>query len=134
MEREVEDVGALVREAGGPAFVWGISSGAVLALEATNRLTGIKKLALYEAPFIVDDSRPTTTNDWVRISEAVAAGRRSDAVKLFLKAVGAPGFFIALMRLMPAWAKLKTIRQPLPYDGPIVQNNHRGKQLPASLW
>ncbi len=134
MEREVEDIGALVSEAGGTAFVWGISSGAVLALEAANRLPGIKKLALYEAPFIVDDSRPTTTNDWVRISEAVAAGRRSDAVKLFLKAVGAPGFFIALMRLMPAWSKLKAVAHTLPYDGAIVQDNQRGKPLPASRW
>jgi hypothetical protein len=46
-----------------------MSSGAVLALEAANRLIGIKKLALYEAPFIVDDTRPTTEDDWDRISE-----------------------------------------------------------------
>src|SRR2546422_6106803 len=71
VEREVEDLEALVNEAGGAAFVWGVSSGAVLALEAANRLTGIKKLALYEAPVIVDDSRPVTKGDWARISEAV---------------------------------------------------------------
>ena len=76
-----------MREAGGAAFVWGMSSGAVLALKAANRLSGIKKMALYEAPFIVDDSRSTTESDWVRIGEAVAADRRSDAVKLFLKSV-----------------------------------------------
>src|SRR5438105_3268893 len=46
VEREVEDIEALVNEAGGSAFVWGMSSGAVLALEAANRLRGIKKLAL----------------------------------------------------------------------------------------
>src|SRR5438093_12458198 len=85
VEREVEDLEALVNEAGGAAFVWCTSSGAALALEATSRLSGIKKLALYEAPFIVDDSRPTTEDDWVRINEAVAAGRRSEAVTLFLK-------------------------------------------------
>src|SRR5260370_36248562 len=115
MEREVEDIGGLVSEAGGTAFVWGISSGAVLALEAANRLPGIKKLALYEAPFIVDDSRPTTTNDWVRISEAVAAGRRSGAVKLLLKAAGAPGFFNDLIALMSALHKLKTVAYADPY-------------------
>src|ERR1700719_3167269 len=99
VEREVEDIAALLSEAGDAAFVWGMSSGAVLALEAANRLSGIKKLALYEAPFIVDDSRSTTEGDWVRIGEAVAADRRSDALKLFLKLVGAPAFFIVLMRL-----------------------------------
>jgi pimeloyl-ACP methyl ester carboxylesterase len=134
VEREVEDIAALLGEAGGVAFVWGISSGAVLALEAANRLSGIKKLALYEAPLIVDDCRSRTEEDWVRIDAAVAADRRSDAVKFFLKLVGVPGFFIALMRLLPVWAKLKAVAHTLPYDGAIVKENQRGKPLPASQW
>jgi pimeloyl-ACP methyl ester carboxylesterase len=134
VEREVEDIAALLSEAGGAAFVWGMSSGAVLALEAANRLSGIRKLVLYEAPFIVDDSRSTTEGDWVRIDEAVAADRRSDAVKFFLKAVGVPAFFIVLMRLMPVWAKLKAVAHTLPYDGAIVRDNQRGKPLPANRW
>jgi pimeloyl-ACP methyl ester carboxylesterase len=134
VEREVEDIAALLREAGGATFVWGMSSGAVLALEAANRLSGIKKLALYEAPLIVDDCRSMTEDDWVRIGAAVAADRRSDAVKLFLKSVGVPGFFIALMRLLPMWSKLKAVAHTLPYDGAIVKDNQRGKPLPASQW
>jgi pimeloyl-ACP methyl ester carboxylesterase len=135
VEREVEDIATLLSEAGGTALVWGMSSGAVLALEAANRLSGIKKLALYEAPFIVDDTRPTTEDDWDRISAAVAADRRSDAVKLFLKSVGAPGFARALMPLMiPVWSKLKAVAHTLPYDGAIVRDNQRGKPLPASRW
>src|SRR5882672_5922805 len=133
VEREVEDIAALLSEAGGAAFVWGTSSGAVLALEAANRLSGIKKLALYEAPFIVDDTRPTT--DWDRISAAVAADRRSDSVKLFLKSVGVSGFVRAFMPLMiPVWSKLKAVAHTLPYDGAIVRNNQRGEPLPASRW
>ena len=123
VEREVEDIAALLREAGGTAFIWGTSSGAVLALEAANRLSGIMKLALYEAPFIVDDSRPTTEDDWCRINEAGAAGRRS-----------APGFFIALMQLTPLWSKLKAIAHTLPNDGAIVQDKQRGKKLSADRW
>src|SRR6266404_4376526 len=73
VEHEIEDIAALLSEAGSAAFLWGISSGAVLALEAANRLKAIKKLALYEAPFIVDDTRPTT--DWDRISAEI--GRAS---------------------------------------------------------
>src|SRR5438552_512090 len=73
VEREVEDLETLLNEAGGTAFVWGTSSGAVLALEAANRLCGIQKLALYEAPFMLDGSGITTENDWPRIREAVAA-------------------------------------------------------------
>jgi pimeloyl-ACP methyl ester carboxylesterase len=134
VEREVEDIEALVNEAGGAAFIWGISSGAVLALEATNRLTGIKKVAVYEAPFIVDDSHPTTKGDWVRINQAIAANRRNDAVKFFLKLIGLPAFFIALMRLMPVWSKLKAVAHTIPYDGAIVQDNQQGKPLPANRW
>ncbi len=134
VENEVEDIAALLREAGGTAFLWGMSSGAVLALEAANRLTGIKKLALYEAPLVVDNSRPTTEDDWVRISEAVAANRRSKAVKLFLKSVGVPAFLIAVMPLTPMWSKLRAIAHTLPYDGAIVGENQRGQPLPFDCW
>jgi pimeloyl-ACP methyl ester carboxylesterase len=134
VEREVEDIHALVSEAGGTASLWGVSSGAALALEAANRLGGIKKLALYEAPFIVDDSRATTAEDWVRIREAVAAGRPNDAVKAFLTSVGMPAFFIALMRLTPVWPKLRAVAHTLPYDGDIVQNNQRGQPPPPYSW
>jgi hypothetical protein len=89
---------------------------------------------LYEAPFIVDESRSTPADDWVRIGEAVAANRRSDSVRIFLKSVGLPGFFTKLMRLMPIWSKLKAIAHTLPYDGAIVRDNQRGKPLSASRW
>src|SRR6267154_4426106 len=65
VEREVEDIQALINEAGGSAFVYGVSSGAALALEAANHGLAIKKLALYEAPFIVDDSRPPIPKDFL---------------------------------------------------------------------
>jgi hypothetical protein len=82
----------------------------------------------------VDDSHPATKDDWVRINEAVAANRRNDAVKFFLKLVGLPAFFIALMRFMPVWSKLKAVAHTIPYDGAIVQDNQRGKPLPANRW
>src|SRR4051812_46105454 len=132
VEREVEDIEALVKEAGGAAFVYGVSSGAALALEAANRLPGIRKLALYEAPFIVNDTRAPISKDyWARIGESVAAGRRGEAVQLFLKVVGVPAIFVALMRVMPVWSKLKAIAHTLPYDGALVQDNQRGQPLPA---
>jgi len=65
IEREVEDLEAIIMAAGGSAFVFGVSSGAALALEAANRGLAIEKLALYEAPFIIDNSRPPTPDDFV---------------------------------------------------------------------
>jgi pimeloyl-ACP methyl ester carboxylesterase len=135
VEREIEDIQALIDEAGGPAFVYGISSGAVLALEAANHGLAIKKLALYEAPFIVDGSRSPTPQDFVpRLNHLISTDRRGDAVKLFMKLVGVPGIFIALMRLMPVWSKLKAVAHTLPYDIALTQDNQRGKPLPAGQW
>ena len=107
IEREVDDIAALIAEAGGTAYLFGVSSGAVLALDAASRLTGISRLALYEAPFIVDDTRPPLPSEFrSRLKDAVAADRRSDAVAMFLKLVGVPGFGVAIMRLMPVWKTL----------------------------
>ena len=55
VEREIEDIGALINDNGGPAFVVGFSSGAALALAAAAHGLNISKLALYEPPFMVDD-------------------------------------------------------------------------------
>src|SRR5713226_9035537 len=135
VEREVEDIEALIKEAGGSAFVFGISSGAALALEAANRGLAIRQLALYEAPFIVDDSRPPIPNDFLaRLNGLIASDRRGDAVRLFMKLVGVPAIFVAIMRFMPAWRKLKAVAHTLPYDITIVQDNQRGRPLPAKRW
>src|SRR5947199_8818025 len=81
VEREVEDIEALITEAGGTAFVFGHSSGAVLALEAARLLpTKITKLAVYEPPFLVDDSQAPLPEDAItRLTEPVSAGRRGEA-------------------------------------------------------
>jgi pimeloyl-ACP methyl ester carboxylesterase len=134
IEREVEDLAALIREVGESASVFGISSGAVLALEAARRGLSIRKMALFEPPFIINNSRPTTESEWVHINQAIASSRRSDAVKLFLKAVGAPGFFVAIMRWLPLWKKLKSVAHTLPYDGALVKEFQKGEELPTNRW
>jgi pimeloyl-ACP methyl ester carboxylesterase len=75
--REVEDIAAIIDEAGGKAFLFGHSSGAVLALDAAAQGLAIPQLALYEPPFIVDDSRPPLPADYVsHLNQLIAAGRR----------------------------------------------------------
>ena len=101
--------------------MFGISSGAALALEVARRDPAVKKLALYEPPFIVDDSRPPVPKDLATtLTELAAVDRRGDAVKLFLRQVGAPAIVVAVMRLMPVWSKLKAVAHTLPYDAAIV--------------
>ena len=134
VEREVEDIAALLEVAGGIAYVVGFSSGAALSLEAANQLPGITKLALYEAPFIVDTTgKPITVLFLASVKEAVARNQRTKAVKLFMKQVGTPGFMVAIMPLFPMWSKLTAIAHTLPYDLSIVVPYGSGKPLPATL-
>lgn len=134
--REVEDIQALIAASGGSAFLFGHSSGAVLALEATCRLPGvIKKLALYEPPFIVDDSRPSPPDDFVaQLNRLLAAGQRGDMVEFFmLKGVGVPAEFIASMRQQPSWPGMEAIAHTLMYDLAIMEYSQTGHPLPAEL-
>lgn len=133
--REVEDLAALMEAAGGSAYVYGISSGAALALDAANRGLAINKLALYEAPFVVDDTAPARPDGYMdRMDALIAADRRGEAVKLFMKTVGVPAIFIAAMRFMPAWSKLKGVAHTLPYDFRVLGDTGSGKPLPADRW
>jgi pimeloyl-ACP methyl ester carboxylesterase len=136
LEREVEDIDVLIEAAGGSAYVYGISSGAALALEAASRGLAIEKLALYEAPFIVDDSRPPLADDYLtRLQGRVAADRPGDAIRLFMReGVGLPAVVVALMRFHPAWSKLKAVAHTLPYDAAIVYDYQKGRPLPPEQW
>lgn len=135
VEREVEDIAAIVREAGEPVYLYGISSGAVLALEAADRGVPIRKLALYEAPLMVDDSRPPLGDDFLpRMKALIAANRRGDAVKMFMKAVGVPAIGIFFMRLMPVWKKLTAIGHTLQYDLGMTTPYQQGRPLTAGMW
>lgn len=135
VEREIEDLDALITEAGGEAFVFGHSSGAVLALEAARMLpTRITRLAVYEPPFIVDDSRPPLPPDYVEhLNELIAAGRRGDALEYFMTvAVQVPAEFIAEMRNSPMWAAAEAVAHTLSYDGAIMGDTMSGSPAPLA--
>src|SRR5438128_6500893 len=82
VEREVEDIKALIDEAGGAAYLYGHSSGASLALEAAIKLGGkVKKLAMYEAPYNDDDEAKRAWKEYTnQLTNLLAANRRGDAV------------------------------------------------------
>lgn len=132
VQREVEDIEALIAVAGGSAHVYGISSGAALALEAANRGLPIDRLGLYEIPFVLDGSRePMDPHYRENLDRALADGDRGEAVKLFMRLVGVPGPFVFVMRFMPAWSKLKASAHTLPYDQTVLGDTGSGKPLPA---
>jgi alpha-beta hydrolase superfamily lysophospholipase len=122
VQREVEDLDAVIGAAGGSACVWGTSSGAALALEAAASGLPITRLALWEPPFIVDDSRPRPPADTATIyRELVSAGRRGEAVEYFMaKVVGLPPEFVAQARSSPWWPAQEALAHTLAYDATIM--------------
>jgi pimeloyl-ACP methyl ester carboxylesterase len=136
VEREVEDLDALVQRAGGSAYVYGSSSGAVLALEAARRGVTVTKLAAYEPPFIVDDWRqPLPATFAARLAELVSAGRRGDALDLFMtRAMGLSDAAIARLGRVPAMPALETLAHTLVYDSMIMAGTQSGAPLPPDRW
>ncbi|HEU5262920.1 MAG TPA: alpha/beta hydrolase [Gemmatimonadales bacterium] len=122
VEREIDDLDALIRQAGGSAFVYAISSGAALALEAAASGLSIKKLALYEPPFMVGNPAHLPPVDHhAQLVRLVAEGRRSDAVTFYMKdIIGMPGLLVTVFRFLPMWSKLKAVAHSLPYDSAIM--------------
>jgi pimeloyl-ACP methyl ester carboxylesterase len=136
VEREIEDIEALIDAAGGSAYVYGVSSGAVLAARATAALPGkVRRLALYEPPVIVDTSRTPPPPEYRKhIADLIAAGRNGEVVRYFMTAgVGLPAMFVVLMRLMPAWSKIKAAAPTLRYDVAVMGDSQLGKPLPEEL-
>lgn len=137
VERECEDLVALVEEAGGSAFVFGSSSGAALALEAAAHGARIDRLALFEPPFVVRRDDPRPPNDLAeRVRELVASGRRGEAVSYFMtRAIGMPRIGVWFMRLMPRmWRSLESMAHTIPYDVAVMNDTQAGDPLPRERW
>lgn len=149
VQREVEDIEALIDANGGTAYLYGMSSGAVLALEAANKFPQkVKKLVMYEPPFIINASRPPVPADLVeQLNAAIAAGRRDEAVEIFMiKAIGIPAEFVAHMKgapmgelftgevKPPEWVEMEKVAHTLAYDGMIMGDMMQGKPLPPHKW
>lgn len=118
LEREIEDIEALIDEAGGSAFVYGISSGAALAFEAAIKLGDkIKKLVMYEAPYNNEEAARQAWKEYrQKLNELVAAGRKGDAVGLFMMLVGMPPDQLEGMHQHPMWPLWEAVGPTLAYD------------------
>lgn len=119
VEREIEDIEALIQEAGGSAYVYGISSGACLALESALKLgKKVSKLALYEPPY--NDSGDGARQQWrdyrKQLAQAISENRPGDAVVLFMRLVGTPDDAINGMRSAPMWPMFEAVAPTLEYD------------------
>jgi pimeloyl-ACP methyl ester carboxylesterase len=122
VEREVEDIEALIDDAGGSAFLSGISSGGALAFEAALALGGkVRALAVYEPPYNDDDAaRKVWSQFRVQLSRTLAEGRRGDAVGLFMTLLGVPADQLDGMRESPMWPMLEAVAPTMAYDAAVL--------------
>ena len=138
VEREIEDLEAIIAGPGGgrPATVFAWSSGGFLALNAVQAGAPVARLALFEPPAVVDDSRPPLPDDYVeRLEAAIATGRPGDAAELFLTAaVLMPDEFVAAMRGSEMWPGMEAIAPTISYDGRNVGDAMSGRPLSAERW
>ena len=122
VEREIEDIETLISLAGGSAFVFGISSGAALALEAAIKLGGkVKKLAMYEAPYNSDEAARQAWKEYRKqLAEVLAEARLADAVALFMTLLGMPAEHLDGMRQHPMWPMWEAVAPTLAYDAAVL--------------
>ena len=118
VDREIEDIEALVEHAGGAAFLYGHSSGGTLAMQAAVMLGGtVGKIAIYEAPHNDDPDAQESWRQYLRdLDMLLADGRRGDAVALFMQFVGTPDEQVEAMRQAAFWPGMEAIAPTLAYD------------------
>lgn len=135
IERELEDLGALIAAAGGTASVYGHSSGAGLALHAAAQGLPIEKVVLHDPPYNPEDQeQKRVAREYAeRLRAAVAEDRRGDALELFFALVGMPQEMIDGLRQSPRWAELEALAHTLAYDSEVMGDRSTGGAVPRDL-
>jgi pimeloyl-ACP methyl ester carboxylesterase len=132
-QRETEDIEALIDSLGGSAYLYGISSGAVIAAEAASLLGAQKvtKLALYEPSFILEKSHAPIPSNYIdQLSKMLLEGRRGDMVAFFLtEAVGMPAEVVEGMKQAPFWNAMEKVAHTLLYDAAFMVDNQRATPM-----
>lgn len=122
VDREIEDLGAIIEHAGNKAYLYGVSSGAALALQGATKLGPAKvpKLALYEPPYGQDERAFSEQRD--RINQLVQTGKPGDAAASFLAGIGTPPQVLENMKRSPEWEGIRKSDFTLAYDYAVLGN------------
>ncbi|GAA1507444.1 alpha/beta hydrolase [Sphaerisporangium rubeum] len=134
VEREIDDLAALIDEAGGRAAVYGHSSGAALALRAAAHGLPVTRLVLHEPPYNPDDDalRREARRWAATVTALLSAGRRADAVESFMRLTGVSGDEVRQMRHEPWWPAMESRAHTLRYDSEVMADA-TGGTLPPDL-
>jgi pimeloyl-ACP methyl ester carboxylesterase len=134
VEREIEDIDALISEAGGTASVYGHSSGAGLVLHLAAHGLPVTKVVLHDPPYAPDsdeEARRMSREYGENLKTILSEGRRGDAVELFMTLVGMPREMIEGMRHSPRWAGLEKMAPTLAYDSEVMGDVGRDGTIPV---
>ncbi|PAZ13409.1 hydrolase [Streptomyces sp. SA15] len=132
--REVEDLAALIDAVGGEAALYGVSSGGALALHAAASGLPVSRVAVYEVPFAVYEGGLKERAEYTEhLTEALAQGRRGDAVELFLRLTGLAEEMIQGARHSPMWAGMEAIAPSLAYDDAVMGDGRVPRERLASI-
>ena len=127
VQREIDDLAALIAEPGGTASVYGHSSGAGLVLHAAARPLPITRLVLHEPPYVAGEEERRISQQYAsNLKALLAAGRRGDAVELFMTTVGTPPELVRQWRTEPWWAGMEAIAPTLAYDSEVMGDSMGG--------
>jgi pimeloyl-ACP methyl ester carboxylesterase len=120
VDREIDDIEALIDHAGGTVYLFGVSSGAALSLRAAAKLGAarVSKLALYDPPYGQPQRDFDEQKD--RVRELVRTGQPGDAAAYFLSAIGTPPKVLEDMKTSPSWEAMKKIDHTLAYDYDVL--------------
>jgi pimeloyl-ACP methyl ester carboxylesterase len=120
VHREIEDIDALIKAAGGSACLFGISSGAILALLAVASGLRITRLVLFEPPFVGDRQGQMPKSGKETLQRLITEGKKGEAVTYYLRRImGVPAIIPFILRLTPNWPKMKANANSLPYDAAV---------------
>lgn len=124
IEREVEDIEAMIDAVGGKANLFGHSSGAVLALEAALRLGDkVNKVVMYDPPYVHDQAEKVSYGQLSQnVHKLLNAGKNKEAMRTFMKGIGMPGVFIWLLPLFPGWKTMVALAPTLAYDIALTED------------
>lgn len=108
-QREVEDIEALIDQVGEPEYLYGYSSGGAITRRAATTLhKQIRKIAIYEVPYVLDDKARNIAKEYDKqLKKFLESGLRGDAVALFVRHVGVSDKQIQAMKRMPMWKGLE---------------------------
>ncbi len=119
VDREIEDLEAVIERAGKRARVYGVSSGAALALQATVKMPSrVVQLAVYEPPYGQEQS--AYDRQKANVNRIVEAGQPGDAAEFFLAEIGTPPEAIDDMKRSPEWKRMAKIDFTLAYDYAVL--------------